>query len=451
MTARLRVIATGDAIINRRISSLSDADFLDLRDLVAQTDVALTNFEATTPQPPLVPAPTHGLSVSAPEFVIDELRWMGFDLYNLANNHATAYGWQGYADTLAAFAARNLVAAGGGHSLAEARAPRYVDGPFGRVALVGATMTNADAVLAADAGGGTAGRPGANPLRFSLEYRLDEAHYGQLVEIDEAIGTAHARRAKAAFGPLAKRPPPPEEGRLRFLGATFRRTSEPGVRGHLHEADIAALERSVIEARGEADLVAVSIHCHEGENGEWNADRPPDFLVEAAHRAIEAGADLIAGHGPHRLRGIEIFGGKPILYSLGNFFLQLETVAPVPPEAMEAEGLPPNAAPAEYHDRVWMNPDGSPIGFAADPVWFESLAVECEFDGRAIRELRLHPVELGMALPRQQRGVPRLVDASRGTPILERVAVLSRPFGTEFRIDTSNGRATARVILPGAG
>ena len=34
---------------------------------------------------------------------------------------------------------------------------------------------------------------------------------------------------------------------------------------------------------------------------------------------IEAGADVVTGHGPHVLRGIEIHRDKPILYSLGNF------------------------------------------------------------------------------------------------------------------------------------
>jgi hypothetical protein len=34
---------------------------------------------------------------------------------------------------------------------------------------------------------------------------------------------------------------------------------------------------------------------------------------------IDAGADAVAGHGPHVLRGIEFYRGRPIVYSLGNF------------------------------------------------------------------------------------------------------------------------------------
>jgi poly-gamma-glutamate synthesis protein (capsule biosynthesis protein) len=440
----IRIAAAGDAILNRRISGLGDPDFLAFRDLVRGADVAIANFEMTTPRPPIVPAPTHGLAVSARPFVIDELRWLGFGLFNLANNHATAYGWQGYADTLDELGMRAVAVGGGGRTLAEARAPGYIDIDGRRVALVGVTTTNAEAVLAADGGRGTAGRPGANPLRFTLEYHLDDARFQRLADLDAAIGTHRSRRARAIFSRSA-RAAERDPDRLRFLGGDFRRAAEIGVRGRLHGPDIEALERSIAEAARQADLVVASIHCHEGVAGEWNGDGAPDFLVEAAHRAIDAGAHLVAGHGPHRLRGVELHRGRPILYSLGNLFLQVETVEPVPPEALVEEGLPGDAPPADYHDRISIDVDGRPAGFAADPVWWESLLVDAEFEAGELRRLRLHPLELGHALARPQRGVPRLVDAERGTAILERVAGLSTPFGAAVRVEVEGGRAVGVV------
>jgi poly-gamma-glutamate capsule biosynthesis protein CapA/YwtB (metallophosphatase superfamily) len=448
VTLPVRLIAAGDAIINRRVSALADDDFRELRELISSADAAIVNFEATTPRPPLVPAPAHGLSISSPPFVIDELRWLGFSMFNLANNHATAYGWQAFADTIEAFESRSLAFAGGGRTLAEARAPGYVDASGGRIALVGATITNAAAALAADPGRGTAGRPGANPLRARFEYVLDEDRYGRLVEIDEAIGTGHARRLREGFGPLTREGSASQSPGIRFMGARFEPGPAVAVHGHLDDRDIAALERSVREARRQADLVVVSIHCHEGTRGEWNSDVPPDFLVEAAHRCIDAGADLIAGHGPHRMRGLELYAGKPILYSLGNLFLQIETVEPVPREAFERQGLPWDAVPADFHDHGWQGADGQPIGFAADPVWFESVLAELHFDERAaLTELRLHPIELGYDLPRPRRGVPRLVDARRGTAILERLADQSRGLGATVTITTGSARATGRLEL----
>ncbi len=46
------------------------------------------------------------------------------------------------------------------------------------------------------------------------------------------------------------------------------------------------------------------------------------FLETFSRRCVDAGADAVIGHGPHELRGIEIYHGAPIFYSLGNFLLR---------------------------------------------------------------------------------------------------------------------------------
>src|SRR6185437_1174837 len=48
------------------------------------------------------------------------------------------------------------------------------------------------------------------------------------------------------------------------------------------------------------------------------------YQVEAAHAAIDAGADLILGHHPHTIKGIEYYKGKPILYGMPNFNLGIK-------------------------------------------------------------------------------------------------------------------------------
>src|SRR5260221_3000759 len=66
-----------------------------------------------------------------------------------------------------------------------------------------------------------------------------------------------------------------------------------------------------------------TIHAHQGDSvlqAFLFEDHPPDFLVELAHNAIDNGADAFVGHGPHIIRGIEIYKGKPIFYDLGEFF-----------------------------------------------------------------------------------------------------------------------------------
>lgn len=63
-----------------------------------------------------------------------------------------------------------------------------------------------------------------------------------------------------------------------------------------------------------AEIIIVSIHW-----GEENATTPGDFQVELGHAAVDAGADLVIGHHPRVLQGIELYKGKYICYSLGTF------------------------------------------------------------------------------------------------------------------------------------
>lgn len=73
-------------------------------------------------------------------------------------------------------------------------------------------------------------------------------------------------------------------------------------------------QEDIRRARSCSDYVVVSFH--------WGAERavhPRPYQVEAARRAIDAGADLVIGHHPHVLQGVERYRGGIILYSLGNF------------------------------------------------------------------------------------------------------------------------------------
>jgi hypothetical protein len=75
------------------------------------------------------------------------------------------------------------------------------------------------------------------------------------------------------------------------------------------------------------DLVVVTFHGGaEGAHAvrtldgpEYLGDEPRGDLRRWARAVIDAGADAVVGHGPHVLRGIEFYAGKPIAYSLGNF------------------------------------------------------------------------------------------------------------------------------------
>jgi hypothetical protein len=91
--------------------------------------------------------------------------------------------------------------------------------------------------------------------------------------------------------------------------------------------DLAGARRLVARAREQNQVVVVTFHGGaEGGDAVWHADEVETFLGEnrgnsvAFSRAvIDAGADVVVGHGPHVLRSIECYRGRPIFYSLGNF------------------------------------------------------------------------------------------------------------------------------------
>ena len=85
----------------------------------------------------------------------------------------------------------------------------------------------------------------------------------------------------------------------------------------------------------------------------------PSFHETVSHACIDAGADLFLGHGPHLLRGIEIYDGAPIFYSLGNFMMQNETVTRLPTELYERYDLDSDATPADLFDTRVFDKDMS--------------------------------------------------------------------------------------------
>jgi len=74
------------------------------------------------------------------------------------------------------------------------------------------------------------------------------------------------------------------------------------------------LQRLLTYWRDKVDFIVTSFH--------WGAEKleaPKQYQIEFAHLAIDSGADLVLGHHPHVLQGLEIYKNRLIAYSLGNF------------------------------------------------------------------------------------------------------------------------------------
>jgi poly-gamma-glutamate synthesis protein (capsule biosynthesis protein) len=172
----------------------------------------------------------------------------------------------------------------------------------------------------------------------------------------------------------------------------------------------------------------VSLHAHEQAESK---EIPAEFIPVFARQMIDAGADIVAGHGPHLLRGLEIYKGKPIFYSLGNFIGQNELVQKIPSDGYDRFRADPDLKPGQVY-QVRMKNDQA--GFPADQRYWESVLPQLTWEGRELRSIELIPIGLGWKEPRHKRGRPRLAGKDEGRSILERFAALSRPFGTAIDV-----------------
>lgn len=75
---------------------------------------------------------------------------------------------------------------------------------------------------------------------------------------------------------------------------------------------LADFRKDIATCKAQSDILVTSHHWGYGED-------ILDYQTEIAHAAIDAGADVVMGHGPHHALAIEIYEGKPVFYGLGSF------------------------------------------------------------------------------------------------------------------------------------
>ena len=188
------------------------------------------------------------------------------------------------------------------------------------------------------------------------------------------------------------------------------------------------------EAKRQADVVLFSLHTHE-MNGK-NFFSIPQFVTTMTHEAIDAGASVVIGHGPHMLRGVEVYNGGVILHSLGNFIFQTETIAAQPYDAFVKMRLSQDTRVGEYMNNRSKN---DTVGYPAMPDIWRAFAAGWTLEDGRITEMKLYPIELGMHASRAQRGWPRL---SRSMETLEKIRELSAELNTKVEIRDGVGHVT---------
>ena len=430
---KIRICATGDAFMTRRLPSAEEyPGFAPLRDLIAACEFSFNNLEFTAHNTEGVPAAQSGgtWAMSEPE-ILDDLAAFGFNVFNTANNHSLDYGEGGVLSTARHLRERNLPFCGTGKDLEEAGAAVCVTKNGVTAAFIGISATYHPFNPAGSANRALPGRPGLNPLGHTTVYHVTEEYFEFLQKIAAATAVNAQKDYSRANGYAA----PLKEGVFSFGDLTFvLDTKNEKVTAPL-EMDMERTFRTIREARKKADLVFVSIHAHAFDGND--PSEAPRFLETAARAMIDAGADGILGHGPHELRGIEIYRGKPIFYSLGNFIFQTETVKAQPAAAFTNKGLDPNASVREL---MLLRSHNDTTGYCVLPNIWRSVVADFDWEDGAFTEIRLHPIRLGMGEPWEKRGWPEL---SGDEDCLAHLASLSEPYGTEMRIE--NGVGTIRL------
>jgi len=430
----IRIVLTGDSIVNRRLSVYNDPPSTGLFKTIQHADAAFTNFE-TLVHDYAYPAAavSGGAYMSSPSWIPGELKWAGFNLVSTANNHAYDFGEQGLLSTLRALDEAGLAHAGSGANLALARAPAYVDTSKGRVALVAVASTFTPGSLAGEQRPDLIGRPGVNPLRFTTTYTVDQDLFQALLKVSAIIGSGGNGGGESEGAGGSARGNGPRTS-VRIGGLMFQAGDTPGAHTQLNKADLDALVASVSNAHRQSDWVIVSSHTHESGHSQQS---PPDFLVEAAHAAIDAGGDIFVAQGPHILRGIEIYKGKPVFYSLGNFIFENETMLFQPAESYDELKLPDSATIADFFDARSRN---DTRGFPVNKDMWESAIAEVTFHpDHTLDKITLIPISLGYKEPRSQRGRPRLATPEQAKEVADQLTRLSAAYGTTIVWNNGEG------------
>lgn len=187
----------------------------------------------------------------------------GFSLATHASNHCFDYGPESLIETIEVLRRNGIEVAGVGRNLEEARKPAIIERKGIKVAFLNYNSVLPDEYEARD------GKAGCAAIKASTYYEAQEYQAG----------------------------------------------TPPKVVTVPREEDVAAMEEDIKRAKAQAEIVVVSMH--------WGIHHIPgvlaDYQFTVGHRAVDAGADLILGTHAHLLKGIEIYKGKTIFFSLGNF------------------------------------------------------------------------------------------------------------------------------------
>jgi poly-gamma-glutamate capsule biosynthesis protein CapA/YwtB (metallophosphatase superfamily) len=302
--------------------------FRHVSGILKQGDIQFCQLETNlsirgTPLPQArLPMRTHPNSARA-------IKDCGFHVISFASNHCMDFGQEAFFDTIEAIKANGMEPVGVGRNIAEARRPAILERNGTSIAFL---AYNSILPLGYWA---EIDRPGCAPMRAWTIY--------EQLELDQP-------------------------------GSLCRTHTFP------HKDDLKAMAEDIEKAKSNSDIVVLSMH--------WGIHFVPAQLAhyqrETARKAIDCGADLILGHHPHILKGIEFYKGKVIVYSLGNFAIE------------QPSAFMKDLYKTERHREIEeLNPQWNENSeYPLPPETRKSLIVKCVIAEKRIKRISFLPVYL---------------------------------------------------------
>ena len=139
-------------------------------------------------------------------------------------------------------------------------------------------------------------------------------------------------------------------------------------------AYIAEFRKDIEALRPQVDIVVAS--CH------WGLGREPlQYMTEIGRAAIDAGADVVMGHGPHYSLPVGLYKGRPIFYNLGNF-------------AVHRWGASESAPTGDRMTDIERSEGGNE--WLQQYINLVAIVAQSTYQDGKLREVRLFPVDLGV-------------------------------------------------------
>jgi len=422
----IKVSLCGDIFISKRLPVNPYEGLHELQALLFKHECRFANLETTIHNREGYPEafPGGGYAMADPSCLHD-LKKMGFNLFNTANNHAMDYGHNGLLATIKYLTNLELPFAGTGRNLAEASKATFFESSNGRIALLGVTSSFHDSYAAGPQNQDMQGRPGVAPLRHQAIYELSENHYEALLGISRSIGinSYHEQAIKEGYLFGCEN--------LKFGTYEFRKGVENKVHTSPNGRDLQRTIAAIADAKRQSDVVIMSVHSHQFADG--NKKTPPEFIKIFVRECIDAGATIVVCHGPHVVRGIEMYNSGIIFYGLGNFIFQHEDVNHLPEEFYWKYGKTRETVTG-VGEIMNIRSKNNRIGLCTQPDVWRSVMVSISCNSEYL-EARLYPVKIMLDGRKGLKGLPVLTS---DLSIIEEIRSLSMEFGTNIEISNAN-------------